>query len=711
MYIDNPIKSATSDKLGFSYIAHHLALAFLKNDLGRGFVVGVEGPWGSGKSSMVNLAIEEIKNKDIAEVVEFAPWLVGSRSELLTQLFSDLEPVIIKLAPENEKEEIRRVLNKYAKLSSGLAAMADVAEIAGLPWAGIFKKIFKESGEKAAEISERSLSDLNSSLRNKLKLLKKPIIVFVDDLDRLDPGEVAEVLRLVKAVADFPNVAYILSYDVEIVAGSLEKAIGIKNGRSYLEKIVQASFKVPDAMNYDLKNWLRDGFEELLSDVEISEEARKRLESVYRRWSPKLLNTPRDVIRIINSLRLHFVPVKDYVDPGDMLLLHMIKSKHGNLYNWVEDYVIKLSSIQDHEDIIFGKDSKAAEGLSEALDKMDADRSDVLFGLAEVFPGIDISKGKEFDILNINPKAIKPFINERRLSSPHHFSYYFSFSRPAGSVDDSEIESFLNLCVEDPHGAIKKFREMIKAIRPQGGRLAEVLLQRIVDKRAGVSPRQVESLFSVLCEVMNDLIPYARTEAGYSQFLRGSREEVFGLIGNVEDKNSRNHILKFMFEYSKSLPWMVGIIREATLAESSDVDPIISSDEFDLIKEKFLRRISEMSPSSVIEAPYLLSTFYAWYQLGDVESVISFIRKQTIKDEDFVDVLSKVTSWSSSSSTGVQYALTKETIDTFFEGFMPVATRLSSIINNKNVNDEVRLLASNLLSGMDSKQEKLLFNK
>lgn len=304
MIEDTPLKATESDRLGFGEMARHLASSFVQNDLSRGFVVGVEGAWGSGKSSLVNLALEElIGRKDGPRVVRFAPWLVGNRNELLAQLFSDLEPVILKSVPATEREETKAILGRYAQVSSGLAAIADLAKDGGLPFAGIAAKFLRKSSAKAAELSGSSLGELNEDLRKKLKNITHPIIVFVDDLDRLEPTEAAEVLRLVKAVADFPNVAYVLAYDVEVLAKSIERAIGISDGKAYLEKVVQASFKVPKAMSFDLRNWLKSEVLQLLEGLDMGSETTDRLEGVFHVWCGQFVETPRDVVCYPGRLR------------------------------------------------------------------------------------------------------------------------------------------------------------------------------------------------------------------------------------------------------------------------------------------------------------------------------------------------------------------------------------------------------------------------
>jgi predicted KAP-like P-loop ATPase len=64
-------------------------------------------------------------------------------------------------------------------------------------------------------------------------------LIFIDDLDRLEPKEVSEVLRLIRAVADFPNITYVLSYDPKIIADTVSRALQVEDGEAFLEKIVR----------------------------------------------------------------------------------------------------------------------------------------------------------------------------------------------------------------------------------------------------------------------------------------------------------------------------------------------------------------------------------------------------------------------------------------------------------------------------------------
>lgn len=714
MIDDTPLEATKCDRLGFGEMAHHLASSFVQNDLSRGFVVGVEGAWGSGKSSLVNLALEElVRQKDGPRVVRFAPWLVGNRNELLSELFSSLEPVILESVPATERQETKAILGRYAQVSSGLAALADLAEIGGFPWAGIASRFFRKSSTKAAELSQNSLGELNEDLRKKLKKLDHPIVVFVDDLDRLEPTEAAEVLRLVKAVADFPNVAYVLAYDVEVLANSVERAIGISNGRAYLEKVVQASFKVPKAMSFDLRNWLKSEVLKLLDGLDMNSESTARLERVFYQWPGHFIETPRDVVRVLNSLKLNFMPVRGQVDPGDMVFLQIVRSKNSTLFNWIESYVADLSAIGDWGHVTPGSHERMGELLVAAINKEGEELTRFIYDLEQHLPGMDTmalhQAGSKFRVYShLGVDELKSLDSCKRLAGPNHYRYYFSFSAPSGSVSDTELNQFLSACEIEPKKALVRFRQMIELQRPQGGRLAEVLLDRILGARDRILSPQIQGLFWILGEALDELIPVAKTAYGRPNFLKGDQQEIFGLIAQVQDNDLRSNILQSLFSNGKSMAWLVAIIRQATFEHGDqgsrkmpEGDRLLSIKEFELIKGIFLKRLNETSPSDLLQVPHFLSLMFAWHQVGDEKGALGWIAQQTDSESGFLDVLERMKSWSESSSEGVQYKLRLETLEAFFGGASTVQDRLKKISGDSSGETGLRSRAEVLLKKFD----------
>ena len=63
------------------------------------------------------------------------------------------------------------------------------------------------------EASVPPLSELKDKLAKSLRELNHRFVVTIDDVDRLEPAEVIEILRLVRSVVDLPNIIYLLCYD------------------------------------------------------------------------------------------------------------------------------------------------------------------------------------------------------------------------------------------------------------------------------------------------------------------------------------------------------------------------------------------------------------------------------------------------------------------------------------------------------------------
>ena len=275
-----------------------------------------------------------------------------------------------------------------------------------------------------------------------------------------------------RAVADFPNVGYILAYDPENLASSL-KSISINDGRTFLEKIVQASFRVPNAQIFDLRNWLAAEFHTLLEDEKLHSDEEHRVWSVLDGWASRYLATPRDVVRTANSLRLNFVPVRGLVDAGDALFLQLVRINNDILYQWIQRYVAFLSMFADGSKIPNGTGIRMGnELLKISGEKYDEGRSEFLDHLKKHLPGINSFqklKGLEFTLFSdLKKDDLQHYARDRRLASPWHSSLYFSFNHTTGHLSDAEISSFLDLAVANKDDAEMKFKKWAAQPRPQG---------------------------------------------------------------------------------------------------------------------------------------------------------------------------------------------------------------------------------------------------
>lgn len=102
------------------------------------------------------------------------------------------------------------------------------------------------------------LNDMKKTISSKMSKRKDKIVVFIDDLDRLDKEEIRMVMKLVRSVADFPNIIYVLCFDNEIVEHALDT--DFYDGHQYLQKIINIPISLPEFSHTTSINLLADHY-------------------------------------------------------------------------------------------------------------------------------------------------------------------------------------------------------------------------------------------------------------------------------------------------------------------------------------------------------------------------------------------------------------------------------------------------------------------
>src|SRR5262249_35921668 len=150
-----------------------------------------------------------------------------------------------------------------------------------------------------------------------LKNQNRPILVFIDDIDRLTAEEIRQLFRVVKAIADFPNIIYILLFDKSVVIESLKQFQTI-SGEDYLEKIVQVPFELPLPDKTSLRGLLIENLNIILADLPSESFDTNHWNNVYLEGIDHFIVTPRDIGSCTSPLRIIVSPRK----PSKMLPYH-----------------------------------------------------------------------------------------------------------------------------------------------------------------------------------------------------------------------------------------------------------------------------------------------------------------------------------------------------------------------------------------------------
>jgi len=310
---DNPIRTTSEDLLGRAKAALAFADNTLQLDYSEGLVVGVLGPWGSGKTSFTNMARERFTDHDIP-IVDFNPWMFSGTEQLLQTFFAELSSQL-KL---KNLSEIGDRMESYGELFSGMGWVPVVG-----PWTERTKTIFKTIASLLQK-EKQGLSGRKKKAEEALKKLSKPIVVILDDIDRLSTQEIRDIFKLVRLTASFPNIIYLIAFDRERV----EKALDEQNipGRDYLEKILQLGIDLPSVPPTVLSNQLFAAMDEALGQVgPLRPLDENTWLNIYHDIIRPLIKNMRDVRRYVAAIRCSASELKDQIALADMLGMEAIR--------------------------------------------------------------------------------------------------------------------------------------------------------------------------------------------------------------------------------------------------------------------------------------------------------------------------------------------------------------------------------------------------
>lgn len=292
--VDEPISWARDDeffRVGFARKVSNKILTWGHRD--QPLVLGLNGEWGSGKSSVVNLIIEDLKNRDIHRAlptfVHFNPWRYSGQEALLEEFFRSVaqrlnaEAVVF---PDTKDKEIASKLKEYGRLFKSFGAVQKTVKdlIKELAQAGtvvavalavtylspkmvtgpvalviqyltIFLGVLGVLGAYLTNLSKdydsqaadkkASLKDLKLNLNRELMQRGRPLMIILDDIDRLKSAEVKQIFDLIKINADFSHTIFLLCYDRKVVAKTLFEEKRAISGDDYLKKIVHECYPIP----------------------------------------------------------------------------------------------------------------------------------------------------------------------------------------------------------------------------------------------------------------------------------------------------------------------------------------------------------------------------------------------------------------------------------------------------------------------------------
>ena len=340
---DNPIKNPEDDVIGRDVDAREFAQNVLEIDPSEGVVVGVLGPWGSGKTSFINLARNELKKKK-NPILDFNPWMFSGTAQLVESFFIELASQL-KMDRNGRLTKVSKLFETYGRTFSGLGWLPFIG-----PWinrssgaAKILSKLFQSQPE--------GIGDRRCKLEKALFKLDKPIVVVLDDIDRLETPEIRDIFKLVRLTANFPNIIYIVAFD----RGRVEQALDEQGlpGRAYLEKILQVAIDLPVVPSPVLTDQIISALNEAHANIENLSPVNEQVwPDVFMEVIRPLIRNMRDVRRYVVTVHSTVRSLNGQIALADLLALEAIRIFLPDVFKLLHNAIDGLTNSNTNSQVV-----------------------------------------------------------------------------------------------------------------------------------------------------------------------------------------------------------------------------------------------------------------------------------------------------------------------------------------------------------------------
>ncbi|MBF0405755.1 MAG: hypothetical protein HQM10_00255 [Candidatus Riflebacteria bacterium] len=300
-YTDVPVETLKEDE--FDIDVYVKALAKFVLDCQTPMTIAIQGGWGSGKSSFMNMIKAELQTSVVPSIqVWFNTWQFSQfqMQGLLSITF--LSQLLGEISSEKANNLLQTLSRGLSSFSKNLAVVA-VEKTLGETMAGNLNDKFSGDGVANTVDQMKKLKDqIQLAVANKLEKEKKDrIVFFIDDLDRLPPEVAVEILEVLKIFLDVPKTIFVLAIDYDVVITGIQNKYGAKidsaKGRSFFDKIIQLPFTVPIGQ-YNISKYVQN----LLDKMGIKEDDDKvSFEELIR---ASVGCNPRSIKRVFNTFYL-----------------------------------------------------------------------------------------------------------------------------------------------------------------------------------------------------------------------------------------------------------------------------------------------------------------------------------------------------------------------------------------------------------------------
>lgn len=636
---DNPWQD---DRLNYAPFAAQIANVIITFSAPNGYVIGLHGQWGSGKSTVINFILAHLRKHnaehedDQITHIDFRPWIISGHQDLIAAFFKILSE---HLGPKDSKW--RRVWrNTFRFLHGTTDNLVDAAATVALSVdptgaaAGFGANLTKKSVNALLGqfLEDPSLQAAYQNLKDQLSRSGVRFLVTIDDIDRLEYEHVRCIMQMVKSIGQLPNVVYLLSYDREIVWDALDQEVA-RAGPRFAEKIVQQEIELPTPSPNALLTILDEEISFLTSDIPNSTRWQYLVRDGVRRW----IRSPRDVVRLSNAVKFSWPALKGEIDPQDLLAMEGLRLFDANTFSW----------IRENRDFIFTEgrfvfsDDQVKQAAVDALKKrIPTDiQSQVLRILAVLFP----QTAKWFEGQESFGEETRVETARRRgVGSEAGYDTYFGLHPSSDAIPKAVVDDLMSKLddTDDIERIIRSYLNTTNSRR-------ELMITKLLDElRIQFRPPQPaqpkQGLLDALFRVGQEIISIDHDPG---MFQLSPRSQLKFLIRNMLEQwgtdQASDHIIQ-SFEKPSSVMIMaevlidVGRDLKVFKSESSETSTI-TMEAFEKLGQLFLARLQEAEAAGTLgDAAYYFNIVQAWAHFAGADQPKKWLTEGMLDSSEFM---------------------------------------------------------------------------
>jgi predicted KAP-like P-loop ATPase len=603
MLDDKPILNLIDDKLDRSRLVQDIVGQIRSVKDTSGYVIGLMGPWGYGKSSVLNLVERELNTNKEFTVIRFNPWLFGGAHELAGQFLAEFSAQL----KSDVGDVVSDICDKIEEYSDIISPAINTAAVLLGPWAwlsAILHGLISQRKTQKSRFDESALAK-KTYIENALRKLSRRIVVIIDDIDRLSREEIKDALRLVRLVGDFPSVTYLLAFD----RNRVEAALAEEGGRSYLDKIIQSPYDLPKIESINLTRYFTSQLDDLLKVKKHGTFNKEDWQNYFSLGIAPLIQTPRDAKRVCNALEMSLDYSGEEIAIADLIAIETIRVLFPAVFQKISanprSFAPTGLEFSRNER---NRDNEGAKQFSEVVDCAMGHFNEITELLKRLFPFCK----RYTDNTYYDSSSLRYWRKDRKIASPEILDFYLERQFPKNIPSPSMVKQ-----VFESLGDEIQLRRLMGSL---DGAVIENIFNRLEDYEDDFQPEFAEPAIRVFLKSAEKLRTEQTHMGDFGADLAVTRI-VLRLLRKIGDSIKILGVCEKLLETVTSLSWRLELLEIIGHREGTGHKLVTQENDIRL-RDELRKKITVTSIEELLHERHLPMLFNFLKEGGTQDSAV-----------------------------------------------------------------------------------------